>query len=151
MVERSTDAKNYSTIAQIPAAGQSSIERSYSYIDRQVSTGIVYYRIRVITGDESLTLSSIRPVRISSGQQRLGIYPHPVQSQAYLWYDASSARPRQWQLFNRSGQLMIVRQINSVNARFIELNLGDVPAGQYFLIIHFEDGTRQQASVSVVH
>ncbi|MGB4844279.1 MAG: hypothetical protein WBP16_07430, partial [Ferruginibacter sp.] len=52
-VLRSTDGSNWTIIGTVPAAGNSSTEKSYSFVDLNPATGIIFYRIAEVDLDLS--------------------------------------------------------------------------------------------------
>lgn len=58
-LERSADGSNFSSLSEIPAAGNSNTIRSYSSRDNSPTNGINYYRIKMIESDGSYQYSTI--------------------------------------------------------------------------------------------
>jgi hypothetical protein len=62
-LERSYDASNWSTIAYVAATGNSSATTNYSYTDKNITSGTVYYRVKQVDMDGKFTLTPIRSVK----------------------------------------------------------------------------------------
>jgi len=75
-IERSRDARNFSEIARIPGAGNSSERMAYEYYDSQPLAGIAYYRLRQTDYDGQNTLSKIVSVT-TDGAFSWRVSPNP--------------------------------------------------------------------------
>ncbi|UOG73716.1 T9SS type A sorting domain-containing protein [Hymenobacter tibetensis] len=68
-VERSSDAKNFSPVAVVQAAGNSSTRRDYEATDRNVRNGLSYYRLKQTDLDGTFTYSPVVPVQVGDDAQ----------------------------------------------------------------------------------
>jgi len=64
-IEKSVDANNWNTIANIQGAGNSSIEQQYSYIDNAPAQGANYYRLRQCDYDGTCQYSPIAMANVT--------------------------------------------------------------------------------------
>lgn len=76
MVQRSTDAKEFSDLEMIKATGESTQKVIYDYIDKSPSQGINYYRLRQVDNDGSFTFSKIIDIK-QNGASELMVFPNP--------------------------------------------------------------------------
>ncbi len=82
-VQYSTDAVSWKTIATLAAAGNSSVNRSYSYIHSNPVKGINYYRLNMKDISSSSKLSEIRQATFSdAGVVR--IWPNPTTDRIFI-------------------------------------------------------------------
>lgn len=77
LIEHSTDGIRFSTIGEIPAAGQSETKRSYSFIDKPITAGVHYYRLKEIDLDGNVTYSKVVKAHKNS-QPTVVMYPNPA-------------------------------------------------------------------------
>ncbi|MDQ6815662.1 MAG: hypothetical protein M3040_18175, partial [Bacteroidota bacterium] len=78
-IEHSLNGKDFELIAQVKAAGSSTIQRSYSYIDANVTAGKHFYRIMDVDKSNNRRYSQI--ISLSSGSNfGLQLYPNPATS-----------------------------------------------------------------------
>lgn len=63
IVERSENGTNWSSIASIKAAGESSALINYSYTDKSVNAPVVYYRIKQVDNDGAATYTTVRTIK----------------------------------------------------------------------------------------
>lgn len=73
-VERSSDGKNFSSVALVPAAGTSATRREYEAIDRSMRSGLNYYRLKQTDLDGTFTYSQVLPVQVGEAVQQLEAY-----------------------------------------------------------------------------
>jgi Zn-dependent metalloprotease len=90
VVERSYDGINFTEIKQTLAAGNSSSEKTYSLLDKEVVKNIHYYRVKLINTDGSNMYSAIVSVRINTKESMLVISPNPVQEIFMIQYNNAS-------------------------------------------------------------
>ena len=76
-IERSTNGKDFSPIGTVKAAGYSSENRNYNFIDDNppLSIGTLYYRLKMVDKDGKFTYSSVRLVE--KGGEVVTILPNP--------------------------------------------------------------------------
>lgn len=76
-IERSTDGRNFRTIATIPANGQSA--NDYSFVDSSPLSGVNYYRLRIMDKDATFTFS--KTVRLNfSLFNSISVNPNPASN-----------------------------------------------------------------------
>jgi hypothetical protein len=75
-LERSTDAKTFTEIARLDAAGTTHVPKLYAFTDRSPAHGANYYRLRQVDRDGRQHL--FRPVAVVIGSEGKGqAYPNP--------------------------------------------------------------------------
>lgn len=146
-VEKSADGRNFIPLTTLPAAGNSTVPRSYSYIDQSAQTGISYYRVRIISNDMAIGFTPVKAVR-GSALSRLGIYPNPAQNQANLIVNNPDQTPFTVNIFNSYGQLVQQRKISG-GTNTVSLDLQSLQAGDYTVDILLTDGSRQMAKLLI--
>ncbi len=77
IIEKSIDGKNFTELAVVLGAGNSSAVSNYSYADKYPVAGINYYRLKQVDFDNQYTYSDIRMVKVDSYNQ-INIYPNPA-------------------------------------------------------------------------
>ncbi len=79
MVQRSTDGIKFVTIATIPAAGNSSLPRNYTFTDNHFTSALNYYRLQMIDINGSYTFSSVIALRGQSSST-ISVSPNPFSN-----------------------------------------------------------------------
>jgi PKD repeat protein len=109
-IQRSKDAINFSAIAQINAAGNSTAATDYSFADNKPANGENYYRLRIVNKDGSYVYSAIKSINdavIFSAK----IYPDPVKSLLTLNLNNDAAGNLQMQITDVNGKIIFSNQI----------------------------------------
>jgi hypothetical protein len=77
IIERSTDTENWMSLGRVIAAGNSSFEIDYQFIDPSPEIGINYYRLRQVDFDGTNNFSITEYVYYN-GNKTVGLYPNPT-------------------------------------------------------------------------
>lgn len=134
-IEKSTDGISFSPVTQVPAAGNSSEELSYRYVDSSPGTGTTYYRLRMVDLDGQFKLSRIVIVNATaSGIAFNRLYPNPVSVELIIEWNARGNSQAQVTVIDLNGRIMGTQLLSSVPG----FNQGKIPVaelapGQYIL------------------
>ncbi|WP_314512546.1 hypothetical protein [Xanthocytophaga agilis] len=83
-IERSTDGKEFTAIATIDGAGNSSNVLSYEFIDNNPAEGVAYYRIKQTDFDEKFAYSRVVSINTSAASTLSRVFPNPVSHADYV-------------------------------------------------------------------
>jgi len=118
-VERSHNARDFTPIATIKAAGNSQQLRSYSYSDKTASSGTVYYRLKQTDDDGTLEYTAIISVK-SKGLAGVGLkaYPNPLTSneELHLSLNASKEQNLLLQIMDAQGRVVYQQSVIGTQA-----------------------------------
>jgi Secretion system C-terminal sorting domain len=132
IVEESSDGSVFNQSGVVVAGNSSS--QTYSFIDRQVSTGNNYYRLKIVELSGKISYSNIVLVNLKAGITVM-LYPNPVTGQLTI-QQFGTIQNKSAVLFD--GQGKILQQINLTNLEQ-QVNMEKYSAGVY--ILKLEDGT----------
>jgi sucrose-6-phosphate hydrolase SacC (GH32 family) len=108
IVERSTDALNFTAVGELAAIGTGSNRTDYSLTDKNVKHNLLYYRLKL--KDKSGEISYTKIITLSRSKMVKGfIAPNPVQqgSDAILTLQSATDKNSiRINIFNSSGQLV---------------------------------------------
>lgn len=145
VVERSTDGLSFTAIDSVPAAGQSSVARSYRFTDAwpRVFDRVVLYRLKQTDRNGHFMYSAIERVTIKNqGTYIRNIAPNPVHWGQTFYAEVMSAAPQKVNLalVSMQGRIMYRQTVQlSEGLNALPLNpSGMMPAGHYFLSIQNE-------------
>jgi len=82
VIERSTDARNFTAIGKTEAAGNTNGQK-YSYTDKDagmLNAGILYYRLKMYDLNGTFSYSNIVTINVDPAALVVNIYPNPVHS-----------------------------------------------------------------------
>ncbi|MBI1343185.1 MAG: T9SS type A sorting domain-containing protein [Terrimonas sp.] len=137
VVEKSLDGKHYQDAALVFAYGNSSQPKEYTFNDdvSAISSGILYYRLKMQDMDGTYVYSNVRMIRIDKGNQSLSIdaYPNPVSSDLHVTLPAAwQGKEVTYQVYNVKGSL--VKSVRNSNASQTEnINMYDLNPGLYII------------------
>ena len=77
VLERSRDAVNYKSIANIEAAGSSTSKKTYSFTDESALFGTNYYRLSQVDRDGTQQVFRPQAVVIEDANVSFGVFPNP--------------------------------------------------------------------------
>lgn len=141
IVEKSDDGlNNWTPVATVAAAGNSTTMKSYSAIDAQ-PYAISYYRIKEIDTDGKVSYTNI--VRVA-GQEKsnasVKVYPNPAVSKASVSVYSNKNQQVSVQVYNANGVMMqsFSKQLGFGNNSFDIANVASFNSGMY--IVNVTDG-----------
>lgn len=130
-IKRSKDARFWTAVGEVAAAGESNGLRSYTFTDLPYFSGdgIVYYRLRIVDADGSHANSNIIFLRIpgsKASRPEISVYPNPASDYLHIDSYNPTVEPAVYQLLNSAGQVVIETQNNRMEVRNLQ-------GGFYFL------------------
>lgn len=111
-VERSANGNTFTAlVSQSPSLNNGSIA-AYNYLD-QSATGTVYYRIRSVDKDGSVSYSMIAKLNLAVANSRLEVYPNPATGDRItLALSGLEKGKYQISLVDLSGRIVLHQQVN---------------------------------------
>ncbi|RYF45915.1 MAG: T9SS type A sorting domain-containing protein, partial [Cytophagaceae bacterium] len=135
ILERSTDGQNFTAIQRVAASGNSTISRSYSFLDREPARGYNYYRLQIVDRDNTAKFSGIRSVR-NEGAADIALYPNPVVSSVNVSINADKAGRATIVISDLSGKQLSATNNNLLEgANIVPVNVSKLAAGTYIIKI----------------
>ena len=131
-VEKSYDGVNWKSIATIKAAGNSSTEKVYRYLD--LVSGTANYRIKQIDADGRFAYTSIASSNCTPKNIDIVIYPVPAQNNLNLAISATKNINTQFMIYDATGRL--VKKLSEkiiVGNNTIQIDITNLPSGQYII------------------
>lgn len=145
-VETSTDGKHFESMYYIGSSGNSSTDIRYHFIDsRKDQTGLLYYRLKVVSTDADYGYSSTRLVRLSADETsaaNLQVYPNPVQNIGRVILPSSwQGKTVTFYLYSQNGSLQQSWQIDKAS-QAEQVDLTAFNPGTYFVKLMQSDDSR---------
>ncbi len=137
-IRKSLDGKDFKEIAEIPAAGNSSLQRDYSYTDDQISSSIryAYYALGIIDKDGQMELSPIKIFKNKAAFSKLiiSLSPNPIGGMGHLMlkFNADKSGTMVAKIIDAQGKLVLQTDLSAatgVNSGHI--HLGEISNGTY--------------------
>jgi Secretion system C-terminal sorting domain/Domain of unknown function DUF11 len=135
-IERKTTTGIFEKIGELPAAGNFSVEKLYSFIDSLPAIGNNQYRLKIIDRDGQFKYSPV--VLLNKKQTGITVldgYPNPFTYNLTIQISADKNQPVQVQVLDISGNIILTRNENCIQGTTTILlgNLSALPAGTYIL------------------
>lgn len=137
-VRKSLDGSDFKEIAQIPAAGNSSLQRDYSFVDDKISSSIryAYYVLAMVDKDGRTELSPIKIFKNKTAAAKLiiSLSPNPIRGMGHLMlkFNADKAGTMTAKLIDAQGKLVLQTDLSAVTGvNNGHIHLGDISKGAY--------------------
>lgn len=138
-VERSTNNMDYQLIGEVKAAGNSSKEINYSFVDQKPDMEhINYYRIKEVDNDGKYVYSEIRNVLMDmianvDANHILTVIPNPAVDNILIRSNQMVDAKYEVNIYNIEGKL--VKRYGSINSSDgrMELNVSELSYGTYII------------------
>lgn len=131
-VQRSSDGVNFSTIATINA--KNGDMQSYQYLDLNLFSSKLYYRIRSNDFDGKIGFSGIAVVRFDNAQKIL-LVNNPALSAIKLSTQNIPSSVYFYELVNSVGQVCKKGSFWCQGSTFVTIPISDLKAGAYTLVV----------------
>ena len=127
-IERSDNGRTWETIGRVSATGDSYLPVSYSYTDKDPSTGNNYYRLRTVDRDGSEEISSTVQVNVVSSSV-ISVYPIPASSVIHVKGITGNSN-LQYMITDADGKTI---RTGSLTKPVQQIDIQDLKNGIYFL------------------
>lgn len=133
-IERSANGDDFQTITKVQGKGNSTQTAIYNYIDKNVSTGIYYYRLVQHDFDGSSTTSKLLAVRYFD---QLGLAVYPDYGTLNISFNSTIKDNAMYEIFNSNGIVVQSGQLNIESGmNQIQLDAAALNAGMYILSLN---------------
>lgn len=144
-IERSIDTKNWESIGSRTAIGESVHLNKYEFTDYRPSSGVNYYRLKMVDKDGTYVHSRAQSI-LFGNSPALMIYPNPASDRVYI-SGLIVGTVSYIKLGNISGNTLYYRE----NETETSLSVKEVPTGMYYLQIGMKDGSVYTRKITVTH
>jgi hypothetical protein len=131
-VERSMDANNWTTIAYIAAIGNTSSTSNYSYTDKNVSSKVIYYRIKEVDVDGKASYTSVKTVKTDNVTLASDIKVAAVQNRVLLQFPQQIRGSISVRFISMNGQIVDQQNISNPVGQVV---LNSKVTGNYIISI----------------
>ncbi len=143
-IEASTDGVHWTVVGTVNAAGNSTVEKSYSFIDHNPGQKS-YYRIAQHDIDGTLNYTNI--VRSSCTlADGFGVWPNPFRDKILVNVVCNNASLAVIKLYDGKGALVKTQQANLLQGNNqVAVETGQLPGGMYMLSVEWNNGQMKKA------
>jgi hypothetical protein len=142
-IQRSINGISFTSIATTMPSFQTSNASMYSYTDKDLQGGDLFYRIKAISIGGKLDHSSVAKLSSAKGKFNIGVHPNPVlQKQIHIGFENMEKGLYPLVLTNSMGQKVFMSNVSITAANGSQiLNLGpSLPVGAYQMSITAPSG-----------
>ncbi|NLA24350.1 MAG: T9SS type A sorting domain-containing protein, partial [Bacteroidales bacterium] len=136
-IERSHNAKNWESIAQIKGAGNSSSSIYYEFKDENVLDGTAYYRLKQTDYDGQFEYFKIISTNCTNSKQKTNIicYPNPFNQEINIEFSNLESDYAIITIHDALGRTVkkLILDKETIAGGFLSLNLSDLQQGVYLL------------------
>jgi hypothetical protein len=153
VIQKSLNGKDFTDAGILFTEGNSDIRKEYNFKDelRNISSGLVYYRLRIVDLDGQYKQSPVRIIRVAEDNAAgsITVYPNPVISDIRItlsntWQDKAV----NIQVMNANGQSVL--QINNARPGQTEtINVSALTTGMYMVKVSNGLETAMQRFIKV--
>jgi dienelactone hydrolase len=136
-IQRSTDGTTWTEIGKYAAAGQSTQERNYVFVDKNPSSNSMYRIVETdIAGQQAI--STIVRSSCTSGQNKVSLYPNPNTGASTLNLSLAEATSITLQVLDIKGTVMQQKQIQlPAGSTTVPVNITNYPNGVYTIAVRY--------------
>ena len=144
-VEKSADGNNWNTIATVKASGNTNTTTYYNYTDKNIATGVIYYRLKETDIDGKFTYSTVatmKAVSSAAAAVKVTTYPNPFVASVALELTDNNNETVFVKMLDQQGRV-VKQQVWSVKKGFNSTSLTDLQGlsrGIYFMSINNANG-----------
>lgn len=153
VIERSLNGKDFTEAGILFTEGNSDVRKEYNFKDelRNITSGLVYYRLKIVDLDGKYKQSVVRVIRVAedNAAQSIAVYPNPAVSDIRItlsnnWQDKAV----NIQVMNANGQ-SVMQITNARPGQTETINVGGLTAGLYMVRVSNGIETATQRFVKV--
>jgi hypothetical protein len=145
-LQRSINGSNFSPIATVSAAGNSSVNNRYTYRDTLSTPAMYYYRLKMIDIDNRTTYSKVVSVSLKELKASFRVFPNPADAFVIAKHP-SSKNSADIKLIDLAGRVIQTIRVKR-NAVQTDIDLSSVMKGTYKLV--WSDGERSEAQTLLI-
>jgi hypothetical protein len=156
-IEKSYDLKNIDRVGIVDGAGNTNYMTDYNFIDKNPAQGIVYYRLKQVDFDGTISYSNWSAVRLFCGVEQNevkpeysenfdvnGVYPNPTNGQLYVLINNYTGQIIHYEIFDLMSRKLLSGNVSLfVGSNEISLNISDFTPATYILILRSDKTIKQ--------
>jgi hypothetical protein len=138
-LERGFDGINFEGIILVGAAGNSTSENYYNWIDENPLSGVNYYRLKLWNLDGSFEYSNIIALDVIDQNSDATFYPNPTTGIVTYTFEETENDNLQIEIFDAIGKKVLEKdEISRTGLNLIQIDLSDFVTGTYNIRVKHE-------------
>ena len=143
-VEHSINGKNWNTIGNILAEGESQKLMTYHFTDENPATGENYYRLKMVDIDNSFAYSRILVLNFD-GAEKIVLYPNPVAEILSIQAFNNWEKITNVSIYDKAGRLMYTSPVKPSPT----IDVRQLAGGKYIVSITTLNGSKKSYNIMV--
>lgn len=144
-VQRSNDGADWYAVGFVNGAGESTVNKNYSYADKDLAPGKYYYRLKQVDFDGKYKNSSVVTASVSGKGEVLLYqgYPNPFSGSATIRFDLPKAQKIRLSVFDMAGREVRILSSKTAEAgsHLVTLNAAGLGRQVYYIRLQTENGS----------
>lgn len=133
VIQQSRNGRDFVTLGEVAAAGNSSTDRTYSFTHNQPLSGYNYYRIKMVDLDNKSKYSQVRSVQ-NLGLNQIQVTPNPVAGNMKVSINAAQSDLATIMITDMSGKAILSKNYTvAAGDNDIPVNTAGLTAGSYIV------------------
>jgi hypothetical protein len=142
-IYRSEDAQSFVRMSTLTGAGNSNVEKQYTYIDSRPLNGLSYYKIGMVDKNGNRTYSEIKSIQRDLTNNTVYIYPNPTNQLTSISYVLPEATHCYFQLLDPLGNsVFLASEYLQKGTKTWQIDASSLARGIYSVSIHTDSGVR---------
>lgn len=142
IVERSTDAQQFTEIGNVTATGGGTVETNYMFDDPAVEdlqSDVVYYRLKMFDNNGTYRYSNVVRVILPGLKNDITINPNPVGSEVNALVTSAVACSAEWRIIDNGGRVLLQNTtLLKKGNNILGININQMASGSYYLTVKGE-------------
>ncbi len=146
VIERSVDSRIFEAIGQVDARGIQGSSQAYSFVDplvAEVGLSVIQYRLKQVDFDGNVSYSPLIELNLErrfDQHVKLNLLPNPVSEKGHIYYETSSERQVQLEVFSIQGRRMMDAVLPASNGAGVhQLDVSGWAPGIYVIRLYNEE------------
>ncbi len=137
IIERSIDGMVFTSLADIPASGNSNTEMHYSYTDEDPGEGISYYRIRQIDIDGKFSYTYQIAIKSTDNLEGFRLSQNPVNGQGSFYIHSGEETEATIIVYDMQGRQVFFKSFSiSVGENSLPFDFSSLQNGYYTAVLN---------------
>lgn len=152
-LEKSVDATHFEDIARIDGAGNSEKEINYSYVDNAIQEDekTLFYRLRQVDFDGSISYSEIKALQKEQGINLITLYPNPNFGVFDFLVSSSVSSTISVSIIDYLGKTVkSVSYEASEGINAYQMDVQELSSANYSIVVETEKGTYRTSSKFII-
>ncbi|MFA6058452.1 MAG: T9SS type A sorting domain-containing protein [Taibaiella sp.] len=148
-IQTSVDGKSFIAVDHLKAAGNSSTSRSYTYIDKNITAGDHFYRLKQVDRDGKSEYSSVRLVEnnIIDNRKGLLIAPNPASGNIHINVGQSN-EIKTLNIYTVDGKKIFTKNL-AITENETSVSTAGLQAGTYIAELRDANGNTEYSKFTV--